>query len=253
MGVMMLGCGSDRARDGSVDGGGTAGTGGRVGAGGAVATGGRGATGGAVAAGGTVAAGGRLGTGGRVDAGAGVDAGPGVDAGDKADAGTVKARAAIEITVSPGEGTCNATHGVLAIPQDARTHDALACDLSTGCNPGEFVAVDGEPGTDIRCTITSVGDEYSVRATVSYEQSNLAASGTISKTGGTLAMNHFSVVTGTTLQGECTITIQPNRGAVKPGALWAQFDCPSFIDPGAAGGMSCAAQGMLLFEHCDGI
>ena len=160
-------------------------------------------------------------------------------------------QAAAYITVAPGSGPCNATHGLLVVPQDQRVYDALNCNLTTGCSPDEWVAIDGDPETLVTCEVSDLsGDEFVIVAHVSYAGDYLNIAGTINTLGGEALMKHYYRNSGTELEGRCSLTIAANQGAVAAGRVWVQFACPVFNDPTSRGGMECSAEGAFLFERC---
>jgi hypothetical protein len=167
---------------------------------------------------------------------------------------TEPARAAAYITVSPGSGSCSASHGELTWPaSESRAVEQLDCSLEQkSCNPGEYETVDGDTDASVICSVTPNGDKFTVNLNVSRTGSSLSFSGSLDKTGGSLQLQHYSNVTSTTVTGACNIVIEANKSTVKAGAIWAHFDCPAIRDPGAAGGSDCAAAGAFIFEKCGG-
>ena len=161
-------------------------------------------------------------------------------------------RAAADISVGPGNGTCTAPHGVWTMPQDQRVYDYLRCNLASGCSPNEIVAVDGDAETQVTCNVSPTGDTYSINAHFAYQGSDITASGSIGSNGGDVQMTHYYRQSGVGLSGTCNLTIEPDQGAVALGRVWAYFTCPDFSDPSAAGGTDCSAEGAFLFERCDG-
>jgi hypothetical protein len=164
------------------------------------------------------------------------------------------AEGALTISVSPAQGAhCNGQHGQLLMPQNTLVQDRLNCDLSqSGCNPGEYVAVDGDSDTNVSCNVTKSASGFSIQASMAIGGNNVSFSGALSPTGGDVTMTHRSVNTQINLSGQCTITIAPNHGAIDGGKIWAQYTCPNVSEPGSASGDQCVASGAFIFERCGG-
>ena len=166
-----------------------------------------------------------------------------------------EAAAHITVTQPSEDGTCNinVVHGLLTIPADPTVHDNLNCDLTTGCDPALVTAVNRIPDPQISCTVARSGNLYNVSGSIKMPPGDyLNVSGQIRAEGGTVEMTHRHYRTNATLSGQCTLTIEPNRGAIGPGRIWAHFTCPDFTDTSAPGGGDCAAEGVFLFDHCEG-
>lgn len=163
-----------------------------------------------------------------------------------------EAAAYITVSTAPG-GSCNATHGLRAFPQDSRVFDNLNCSLtSPGCAPDGLVVVEGDSNTRVICNVSPSGNSFSFSGTVRQNNDQVAFVGTVTKEGGTVALDHYSTETNVALAGDCTITMLQNRGALAAGRIWAHFTCPDITDRGAAGGLDCAAEGAFLFQKCGG-
>ena len=77
------------------------------------------------------------------------------------------------------------------------------------------------------------------------------AHGQLSSTGGQLSIDEQDSQSTTGGQdGGCKVTIEPNKGVVKKGSVWATFECDDFRDPSSASGSSCVATGAFLLENC---
>jgi hypothetical protein len=139
------------------------------------------------------------------------------------------------------------------MPLDQRVYDNLKCSLANeSCSPDGIVAVDGDDQTRVSCDITQSGTSYNVNGSFTFKGDDITVSGQIPETGGTVRMTHYFRDRGVGLNGSCTLSIVDNLGTVAPGRVWAHFTCPAFTDPGAAGGMDCAAEGSFLFQKCGG-
>jgi hypothetical protein len=166
-----------------------------------------------------------------------------------------EAAAHITVTPNPSGTLCNinVAHGLLTIPNDPSVYDNLNCDLADGCAPDLVTAVNRIPDPQISCTVARTGSAYNISAFLKFPPGDtLTVSGQIAGEGGLALMTHRFSGSGVTLNGQCTLTIEPNRGAIGPGRIWAHFTCPNFTDPSAPGGTDCAAEGAFLFDHCEG-
>lgn len=135
----------------------------------------------------------------------------------------------------------------------------LACDLSRGCKPDDYVVVDRDQGSTVSCIVAPVGDNFDVRLSLVVDGSaangvsmNFSVAGTVSNAGGTADITESnSVAQGGGSQADCTLTITPPTGLVAKGKIWASFDCPAFRDPNNIGDTGCDLSGQLLFENCN--
>ena len=111
------------------------------------------------------------------------------------------------------------------------------------------VVVDRDQNAIVVCKVSGNGP-FSVTANLSQGSVAFNVAGTFTVTGGTgfVSSGHD----GFDLQDkQCSIVIEPNHGEIKPGAIWARFDCQSYFDPSAPGaGPGCQATGTFLFENC---
>lgn len=130
------------------------------------------------------------------------------------------------------------------------THASLFCDVTagTGCKPNSNIVVDGDNGASVSCTVAG-GGPFQVDGSIAIGDIIFTVSGTLDGAGGKafLSSSHTSFH----LQDpECAITIEPNSGQIKPGAIWATFDCKKFGDTSIAQEPGCEATGKFLFENC---
>jgi len=165
------------------------------------------------------------------------------------------AQGAVAETISPNAmGGCTPAGPPFAAPPlpDAISGTAatLNCDTSNpGCKPDTNVVVDGDQGASVSCSVTGGGSSFQIQASLSQGIVALNVLGTIAATGGkvTLSSSHA----GFTLRDDqCDLVIAPGKGSVKPGAIWAHFDCEHFADPTIATPPGCAAIGTFIFENC---
>lgn len=169
---------------------------------------------------------------------------------------TPPAQGAVAESIQPnGGGTgCNASSAVFTAPGNADpvsgTFATLNCDLSagTGCAPNQNIVVDGDSNASVNCSVSG-GGTYNVNATLSQGDVEFSISGSISDTGGTAAVSS-SHNTFHLQDLACNITITPNKGQIKAGAIWADFDCKKFGDPSVGQDPGCEAMGKFIFENC---
>ena len=131
------------------------------------------------------------------------------------------------------------------------TSASLQCDTSagTGCSPDSNVVVDGDQNAIVTCSVSG-GGPFNVTANLNQGPVAFNLQGVFTDTGGTgfLSSGHDNF---NLQQKDCKIIIEANHGEIKPGAIWARFDCESYFDPSTPGnGPGCAATGFFIFENC---
>ena len=127
---------------------------------------------------------------------------------------------------------------------------------STGSGRGQ-PATDGEAGTEAFCTIRSQSSgAFAVEAIIASVNPRLAfslQSGTVNSNGtGTGSISLTTAGVGATvvspIDAPCTLSvIAPVAQNLKPGALWARFECPRLV---SAPSLTCSASGELVLENC---
>jgi len=120
-------------------------------------------------------------------------------------------------------------------------------------DPGASV-VSGDGGSQISCTVKGQGPfsfSGSLHATtgqgdpisISFANGTIGADYT-----GTADVGVYSPeLSGIFASVACTMTVENEQ--VKPGALWAAFQCPAITSPPSG---LCAVQGVVVFENCEG-
>jgi hypothetical protein len=171
------------------------------------------------------------------------------------------AQAAVGITVLPASGgQCPVPGNPIVVPPDPAGQPnavnlALLCDLTVAsCKPDNYVVVHGSNGVVVDCTVSPKGDgSFDIQARVETTRLNFSASGNVTATGGNLSVNVYEQTSGRSLDDNhtgCKITIPPNQGTVKKGALWARFSCDALVDSKDSSGAVCKASGQFIFENC---
>jgi hypothetical protein len=131
------------------------------------------------------------------------------------------------------------------------TFESLHCDLGagTGCEPNANVVVDGDQGVRVDCQVVECPDTFVVSASIRQGDFEFAIAGTFGPDGGKafVAFRDEPAIIG--VDSECDVTIEPNKGHLVPGAIWASFNCTEFGDR-SIGETSCTATGKFLFENC---
>jgi hypothetical protein len=159
------------------------------------------------------------------------------------------------ISPTPGAtGACQASSAPFSAPSNADpvngTSQTLNCDVSVaGCKPNANVVVDGD-NASVKCAVSGGGDSFSVNAVLSTATMGftLQSQAAFGPSGGK-AFVSSSHDQHNLQDPNCDITIVANQGEVKPGAIWANFNCPNFGDP-TTGEFACTASGKFLFENC---
>lgn len=159
------------------------------------------------------------------------------------------------ISTAPGaQSACQGSSAPFTAPANTDpvngTYQTLNCDTSMpGCKPNANVAVDGD-NASVTCTVSGGGDSFSVNGvlsttTVGFSVQSKAPFGAA----GGKAFVSSSHDQHSLQDPDCDITVLPNKGEIKPGAIWATFNCPKFGDP-STGEFTCVASGQFLFENC---
>jgi hypothetical protein len=159
------------------------------------------------------------------------------------------------MSISPAAsatGACQASSAPFTAPANtdpvSGTAQTIQCDLTTpGCKPNANVAVDGNSAS-VRCSVTG-GGPFNVSGVITADNVGFSVNGpALTTTGGKASIT--SQYQTHNLQGQdCDITIEPNKGQITPGAVWASFSCPSYGDR-TTGDFNCAATGKFIFENC---
>ncbi|HVW23934.1 MAG TPA: hypothetical protein VHC69_01095 [Polyangiaceae bacterium] len=172
------------------------------------------------------------------------------------------AQAAVWVQATqPAGKVCTTTNGRFGIPSkyNSSVLAELNCDLSMGCHPDDYVVVDRDTGSSVTCSVSGSSGSYSVQLSLIVDGSNVvdgvsmnfSLSGTLTDTGGTVAINESnSVAVGGGSETDCTVTIAPPKGLIAKGKVWGSFDCPNFRDQSNIGDTGCDVSGQFLFENC---
>ena len=114
---------------------------------------------------------------------------------------------------------------------------------------------DGEKGIKTNCTVAG-GPQFNVATSITGNGITFNLSGSVSSAGpGTATIGLYTADLAeqfTSAAGACTVSaVQtgPNLFQVKPGAMWATFDCPSI--KGSLATQTCRLQGEVVIENCD--
>jgi hypothetical protein len=141
-----------------------------------------------------------------------------------------------------------------SVPTDTAVYtNLISCDLMTGCKPDQNVVVDGAQGASVSCTVHSDGNVSLLLNAAGAGFSAVTGTTPLDPaTGGTMDISESDPNSPTPLEDRaCNVTITPNHGVFKGGAIWATFDCLDFEDPTAPmGTQRCEAKGAFIFENC---
>ena len=113
---------------------------------------------------------------------------------------------------------------------------------------------DGEKGVKASCTVAG-GPQFSVATSISGNGMSFNLNGSVSSAGtGTATIGLYASELASQFSsppGGCTVTaIQTAQGfQVKPGAMWAKFECPTIT--GQIATEVCRLQGEVVIENCD--
>ena len=162
------------------------------------------------------------------------------------------AQGSFTITVEASGGQCPATGGPLTVSSAANPQDgylSLICQLP--CKPSAHEVVDGDKDYQVSCTVQKQADgKFHVEAQLSQGASSIGISGSIGPTGGPAYFSSNSAAAGTHKDTACNIIIEPNKGQITDGAIWARFQCDNFEIPSSAGQNFCKGSGSFIFENC---
>jgi hypothetical protein len=136
------------------------------------------------------------------------------------------------------------------IGMDGVVHGALSCDLnSPACKPDEYTVAQGDPGVTVACRISPSGGSFNVEVDVRNGALHFQAAGALASSGGMLDVSREGG--GPSFRDRaCKISIPPDGGAVKKGAIWAQFECALLALPDASRDATCTESGAFIFENC---
>jgi hypothetical protein len=171
------------------------------------------------------------------------------------------AQAAVTYSMTPAPGkTCADTSPQLSFPAkyNASVQAELACDLSMGCKPDDYVVVEGDRGASVFCSVVATANGFDVQLSLSVDGSatgdlsgQFDLTGAVSKTGGTVSINASnSYANGGGTESDCTLTIASPHGVIAEGKIWGSVECPNFRDPQDIGDTGCILSGVLLFDNC---
>ena len=170
-------------------------------------------------------------------------------------------------------GQCSHTQPQLSLPSryNASVQSELACDLTAGCKPDDYIVVNQDRGTTVACTVSPSSGNYNVQLSVVVDGSqtndlsmSFGLNGTLTPMGGMASVNASSSVSGSNaIDPNCTVSIAtpqttimmsggPPQGVISKGKIWGAFECDAFRDPTDISDTGCQAKGAFLFENCDG-
>jgi hypothetical protein len=134
-------------------------------------------------------------------------------------------------------------------------------DISKGT-----LAIDGENGNLVECSVVAGNGGYNVYAKIHSDIttsqghqwadiviSNLTiAEGQSGATGMVTLMDNVTdqIAYLSQSQNPCVFSVSTASLGIGPGKIWAQVTCPSLRDPANAGGDECKASGFFIFENC---
>jgi len=171
------------------------------------------------------------------------------------------AQAGIGLTVSPAAGQCPVPGSPITVPPDPAgqpnaVNGALLCDLTNAsCKPDDYVVVNGDGDAVVKCSVSPQGDgSFNIDLQVSNTRLSFSASGQVTASGGDVRVSVYEQTSDRTIStdttGPCKLTIPPNQGTAKKGALWARFTCDALGDTKDSSGTTCKASGQFIFENC---
>lgn len=114
---------------------------------------------------------------------------------------------------------------------------------------------DREQGVETTCRVAG-GGPFNVSSSISGNGISFSLTGTVAASGeGSASVSVYAPLLGGTFASPaatpCTLTAVPTSAGVqvKPGAMWATFNCPTIA--GQPSTMMCRLQGELVVENCD--
>jgi hypothetical protein len=168
------------------------------------------------------------------------------------------ARGAVSIDFAnpdpPISALCNVQHPAIA-------PILTAGNVATSNTIKGTIAIDGENGAVVSCTVTPGGGGYNVTATI---HSELAAKHVDISIGSLTIADGQSDVSGmitinddTTLNpyfssaaDPCKFSVSGDSLGIAPGKIWGSVACPTLADPENIGGDQCKVTGYFVFENC---
>jgi hypothetical protein len=123
------------------------------------------------------------------------------------------------------------------------------------------IALDGENGNKVSCTVAPGGSGYNVGATIHSESganfTDISISDLVIAEGQSDVAGRLSALSQRTQNAYSSPTTAPCKFSVTgaslgigPGKIWGSVTCPGLKDPGNAGGDECKATGNFIFENC---
>jgi hypothetical protein len=128
------------------------------------------------------------------------------------------------------------------------------------------IAIDGENGNLVQCTVSPGGGGYNVYAKIhsdvttaqGRQWSDIVISNLTIGAGGVDVPGMLTVMDNITDQiaylspstDPCKFTVTGGSLGIGGGKIWGKVACPTLKDPANAGGDKCKATGYFIFENC---
>jgi hypothetical protein len=171
------------------------------------------------------------------------------------DPASLPAQAGMAIEIFGGSSCLIGASPPFAIPTGSYPILMANCDSNSGCGGGDDArVVDGDPDTDVSCTVSandnlvSVSGSLGKASVVSFSVSGefpptgcpRATAGAIENKCARVAQRNNQ--SQAQLEGDCYLDVE----FVKGGAIYAKFDCDALTEDAT----SCPARGAFVFENC---
>jgi hypothetical protein len=154
----------------------------------------------------------------------------------------------------PSAALCNVRHQAIA-------PILTAGNVATSGTTKGTIAIDGENGNVVNCTVSPGGGGYNVGASIHSENgthfADIAISELVIAEGQSDVSGMVSVLDDITQNAysstsatPCKFSVAGESLGVGPGKIWAKVTCPGLADRGNAGGDQCKGTGYFIFENC---
>ena len=157
----------------------------------------------------------------------------------------------------PAEGSAQVNFSVCTLPQQTISGPG-GTPSGSKVGPNQTV-LDGRGGYVVKCSVAGSGNSYSVSATIVGPDMTLTVdSKSVSPSGSGMATMSFATTqtlnnTYSSATDGCTLTTKSTTTTgltVRPGSIWATYDCPTTTDPNNLNN-GCHTTGYIVFTGCD--
>jgi hypothetical protein len=160
------------------------------------------------------------------------------------------AQAGLLLQMRNGSQAAGKACNVTALTKTVPDRDPQLVEGPTISNPGVRI-LDGEDKSKISCAVKGSGT-FSVSGSIQYGSTSFTILGGSVTAGasGTGQVSVYTAETGSLSSASgtpCTFDVTGGSLQIKPGSMWAEFNCPTLETTPA---VACAASGVVILENC---